>query len=237
MTPQRISYEHFIDEHADAPLGVQAQRTLVSLSTQYYRGVQASKALPSGQASFQALADHTETAELDEHSLKAYEDIPQLPGAEPFDLESALTQAHYHRMSLFLPEPATATPIWSIKKNFTRYNAAQGFYRAYGVRPTQSHGVTHFQHDRYYCQIASVKTADGCMTKVQYDYRLLLPVNITDPQGTQQQARYDAFGQLRATSFFGQERGQPAGFKPLSDYRPLKTTARTTQSKTLKARY
>lgn len=220
LTPQRISYEHFIDEHADAPLGVQAQRTLVSLSTQYYRGVQASKALPSGQASFQALADHTETAELDDHSLKAYEDIPQLPGAEPFDLESALTQAHYHRMSLFLPEPATATPIWSIKKNFTRYNAAQGFYRAYGVRPTQSHGVTHFQHDRYYCQIASVKTADGCMTKVQYDYRLLLPVNITDPQGTQQQARYDAFGQLRATSFFGQERGQPAGFKPLSDYRP-----------------
>lgn len=57
------------------------------------------------------------------------------------------------------------------------------------------------------------------MTKVQYDYRLLLPVNITDPQGTQQQALYDAFGQLRATSFFGQERGQPVGFQPLSDYR------------------
>ena len=219
LSSDRISYETFIDQGSDGPLNPQAQRTLGGLSVQHYHNVHTDLPYPEGTADYLALMDHVETAELDDEALKAYEQLAQLPGAGAFDLTQALTEAHYHRAELFLPDSNSAVTLWSIKKNFTVYHPAHGFYRAYGVRPTESHGVTTLEHDPYACQIVSVKSPDGCRTTAQYDYRLQLPVLITDPQGTQQQARYDAFGQLQVNSYFGRELGQPVGFNPLSDYR------------------
>ena len=219
LAPDRISYERFIDQSAQSPLGADAQRTLGGLSTQYYQDVQTASPYPLGTADFLALPDHTETAELDEQALKAYENLPDLPGAEPFNLTQALTAAHYHPASAFLPDSAAPISLWSIKKNLTQYRSAQGFYRARSVRPTESHGVTTLEHDPYYCHIAKVQTADGCTTRAVYDYRLQLPVGVTDPQGTEQHARYDAFGHLQVSSYFGQEQGVPVGFAPLSQYR------------------
>jgi len=192
------------------------------LSVQYYCLAQSDAPLPAGQASFQALTAFKESAELDEQALAAFADVPTMPGESPFDLASTLTREHYHPMALFLPDPpdtGTASALWSLKQGFARYSGEQGFYRAEQLRASESHSVTRLTHDRYACHIASVTAMDGCSTQAVYDYRLLLPIEITDPQGTVRQARYDAFGQLQATSVYGQENGTPTGFAPLVDYK------------------
>ena len=74
------------------------------------------------------------------------------------------------------------------------------------------------EHDRYHCLVTSVKTPDGCTTQAKHDYRCLLPIKITDPQNNVQEARYNAFGQLLVTSFYGEEDGKPVGFDPLDKY-------------------
>lgn len=222
LSNSQASYELLIGNTADNPVHPQVQRTLGGLSVQYYCLPQSDAPLPAGQASFQALPACKETAELDEQALAAYDDIPTLPGESPFDLTSTLMREHYHPMALFLPAPPdTGTPpaLWSLKQAFARYSGEQGFYRAVQLRASESHSVTTLTHDPYACHISTVTAVDGCKTGAVYDYRLLLPTVITDPQGTVQQARYDAFGQLQATSIFGQESGKPTGFAPLTDYK------------------
>ena len=222
LNSAHTSYELLIGNTADNPVRPQAQRTLGGLSVQYYCLAQSDAPLPAGQASFQALTAFKESAELDDQALAAYDDVPALPGGTPFDLASTLVQEHYHPMSLFLPEPTdtrAAPALWSLKQGFTRYTDVHGFYRANQLRASESHSATTLTHDRYGCHIAAVTAVDGCSTQAVYDYRLMLPIEITDPQGTVRQARYDAFGQLQVTSVYGQENGKPTGFAPLTDYR------------------
>ena len=222
LSSSQASYELLIGDKAANPVRPQAQRALGGLSVQYYCLAQSDAPLPAGQASFQALTAFKESAELDEQALAAFADVPTMPGESPFDLASTLTREHYHPMALFLPDPpdtGTASALWSLKQGFARYSGEQGFYRAEQLRASESHSVTRLTHDRYACHIASVTAMDGCSTQAVYDYRLLLPIEITDPQGTVRQARYDAFGQLQATSVYGQENGTPTGFAPLVDYK------------------
>ncbi|MQT75394.1 SpvB/TcaC N-terminal domain-containing protein [Pseudomonas helleri] len=221
----RISYEHFISDTADSPLGVNAERVLAGMSEHYYCLAQSSTPLPAGQASIQALGHHSEHAELDEQALAVYDDVPRMPGAEPFDLQKALTEAHYAPMTAFLPDPEpdlsekpAKTTLWAIKQGFAIYSGLADFYRANRFRATEDHGVTVVEHDRYHCLVTSVKTPDGCTTQAKHDYRCLLPIKITDPQNNVQEARYNAFGQLLVTSFYGEEDGKPVGFDPLDKY-------------------
>ena len=219
LEPARISYEQLISSAPDNPLGPDARRTLCSLSVQYYCHADSNSALPAGQASFQALSAYQECAELDKLALAAYDNVPDQPGQRPFDLPATLAREHYHPLPPFLGNEKAHDTFWSLKQGFARYAGAPGFYRAIEVRPSESHSVTRLAYDRYNCHIASVSAAEGGSTHAVHDYRLLLPIAVTDPQGSVQQARYDAFGQLQATSFYGQERGKPAGFAPLSQYR------------------
>lgn len=225
LDPERISYEHFITSTADSPLGSSAPRVLAGMSVQYYCLEQSTRPLPAGQASFQALGHHSEHAELDDQALAVYDDVPTMPGAEPFDLAATLTKAHYYPMTTFLPDPEPDVPgqpaktrLWALKQAFATYANLDNFFRANHFRATEDHGVTLVEHDRYHCLITSVKTADGCTTLAKHDYRCLLPIQITDPQGNIQQALYNAFGQLLATSVHGHEDGKPVGFDPLANY-------------------
>ena len=226
LEPAHISYEHMISRGPTNPLGPHVSRTLASLTVQYYTLALSHSALAQGQASFEALPAYRESAELDAMALSAYDDIPTLPGAPPFDLAHTLRQEHYHPMSVFLPshneddmQHSALTPLWSLKQGFARYTGEQNFYRATQLRSSESHSLITLTYDRYHCHIASVASIDGCQTQAVYDYRLLLPIKIIDPQGNIQQARCDAFGQLQATSIYGHERGNPAGFAPLAQYK------------------
>lgn len=220
LQTRHLTYEQFIDDSATNPVGPSAKRQLGGLSVQHYCAADDAAPLPPGSADFQALASHLEVAEFDEQALSAY-----ASGTPSVDIRQALDPHHYRRLPAFLP----ATPghngameLWSVDQGYVRYANAQGFYRPRRHQASQSHGVTHTEYDAYGLHVTTVKTADGCSTHARHDYRLGLPVLITDAQGTHQYAHYDAFGQLLAMGVEGREHGTAIG----GDTRPTWKHAR-----------
>ncbi|WP_339478014.1 SpvB/TcaC N-terminal domain-containing protein [Pseudomonas sp. RL_5y_Pfl2_73] len=213
LGPEDISHEAMFDR-LNAPPGEHFQRQLAHLSEQRYQ--QGGQTLPTGEASFEALADYLESAELDEAALQAYASV-----LSPEELDASLPQLGYHPMAAQLPaEPDKV--LWSIRKGFMTYAGLEGFYRVISSRATQSQGPTDIGFDPYYCLPLSVTTADGCSTHVvDTDYRFLLPRRIVDPNQNIQEARYDGFGELSASSFHGTERGENVGFDPLDEHQPF----------------
>jgi hypothetical protein len=202
LSPADISYEQFTA--ADGKFALLA-RTLTGLSVQRYIGCD------DGEASFEALPDATESAELDAHALSAYERV-----MNEEQLAAKLLEVGYQRMQAFFPDEALT--LWSVKRSFATYAPAQGFYRIQTFRPTASHGWSSVEHDPYHLMLTSMTDPSGCTTRATYDYRTLQPVTIIDPNQNTQQALYDGFGQLRATTFFGTELGEPIGFDSIDQY-------------------
>lgn len=202
VSPEDISYERF-----KAPQGWFASlpRTLVSLSKQRY--VNAGE----GEATFEALADAVELAELDDHALTAYDRV-----MTPEELTAKLVELGYHRMTCMLPEEPERT-LWSVKRGFNTYAGAEEFYRVEKFRPTASHGLSTVEYDDYTLMVKSVTAPDGCTTSATYSYRSMQPVKIVDPNRNSQEALYDGFGVLRMTSFYGTELGKEVGFQSLVD--------------------
>ena len=221
LQPHLISYEAFMAQTPDNPLNPQAERSLVGQSIQRYRDLSGVNPLPDGSATFQALNDEQEVAELDETALTAYDLLRNDQGELPFDLEQKLQESGYCKMPWVLsPGGKEQGPLWSIRRGFNTYSGLAGFYNAITVQQTRSHGVTHLSYDPYGCLITSVRLSDGCETRVEaVDYRVMQPERIIDPNQNTQEALYGAFGQVVATSFHGGERGQPVGFASLTDYR------------------
>ncbi|MDT3232372.1 SpvB/TcaC N-terminal domain-containing protein [Pseudomonas sp. rhizo25] len=222
----RIAYEKFIDNH-DGPLAAGAKRELSSLSVQRYRQAGGlGKTLEPGVANAQALTDYLETAELDDNGLNVYKHIPAMPDQPAVDLVKKLSDSGYHSMELFFlfdgEVPPEENRLWSIRRHFPRYGKATQFYRLRALRTTKAHGETTLNYDPYTLQTVRVKTPDGCVTKAEYDYRLLLPTKIVDPNGNIQEALYDGFGQMLVNTFRGHEHNLTVGFAALESYRPLK---------------
>jgi hypothetical protein len=213
IRPEDISHEALLDR-LNAPPSDGLARRLAHLSVQRYQ--HAGQTLPPGQATHTALADYLETAELDEQALEAYASV-----LGPEELADKLTSLGYRLMDALLPaEPDKV--LWSIRKGFMTYAGLDGFYRVTSARATQSQGPTSVEFDSYYCLPLNVTTADGCSTRVvDVDYRFLLPRRIVDPNQNTQEARYDGFGELSASSFHGTERGVALGFEPLEEYQPF----------------
>ncbi|AEV62412.1 SpvB/TcaC N-terminal domain-containing protein [Pseudomonas ogarae] len=213
LGPEDISHEAMFD-CLNAPPSDDFPRVLAQLSEQRYQ--QAGQTLPAGQASFEALADYLESAELDEVALQAY-----APVLSPEELADKLPGLGYRPLAAVLPaEPDRV--LWSTRRGFMTYAGLDGFYRLIRAQATESQGPTDISFDPYYCLPISVTTADGCNTRVaDTDYRFLLPRRIVDPNQNIQEARYDGFGELSANSFHGTERGENVGFDSLEDYLPF----------------
>ncbi|MGP0012514.1 Ig-like domain-containing protein, partial [Pseudomonas sp.] len=172
--------------------------------------------LPAGQASFEALADFLESAELDEVALLAYASV-----LSPEELAGKLPGLGYRPIDAMLPTESDRV-LWSTRKGFMTYAGLDGFYRLISARPTESQGSTDIEFDPYYCLPISVTTADGCVTRVaDVDYRFLLPRRIVDPNQNVQEARYNGFGELSASSFHGTEAGVALGFDPIDEHQPV----------------
>lgn len=209
-----ISYEYLLDD-IEGPLNPSAERVLTGLSVQRYTDTQFT--LPDGTAPFQGLADATETAELDAVALSAYDRVMQ-----PDELEKRLVEIGYERMPVFMP-PDSEVVLWSVKRGYAEYEGLDKFYNIKAFRPTLSQGETRICYDPYCLAPVSVRAPDGCTTFATHDYRTLQPWKIVDPNQNTQEALFDAFGQLRASSFYGTEQGLPVGFDPVSDF-PANTT-------------
>ncbi|MFJ4142255.1 SpvB/TcaC N-terminal domain-containing protein [Pseudomonas sp. NPDC089734] len=199
LLPQQISHERFVD-----PQGTFASlpRTLTELSVYRYLGCE------DGTATFQALADALERAELDDHALSAYERV-----MDTDQLTARLTEVGYQKMASFLP--ADNLNLWSIRQGFATYGGPEAFYRITTFRPSRSHGWTLVEYDPYNLFVTRLTDPAGCVTTASYNYRALQAFRIVDPNHNTQEADYDAFGRLWATSFYGTELGQEVGFEPL----------------------
>ena len=202
LPPGELTYERFID-----PAGVFATlpRVLTGLSVQRYINC------GLGEGTFEALADYTETAELDDHALSAYDRV-----MTPDELMLKLVEVGYQLMPSFLPEDGLN--LWSVKCGFNTYAGAEDFYQITASRPTRSHGETLVEYDPYHLFMTRTIDPAGCATRATYSYHSLQPWRIVDPNQNTQEAAYDAFGMLRATSFYGTELGVEVGFAPLEDY-------------------
>jgi hypothetical protein len=184
-------------------------RTLVSLSKQRYVDC------VDGQATFQALADAVEIAELDAHALTAYSRVPLFEGPEGAPaLAEKLEEIGYARMACVLPEDSSVV-LWSVKRGFNTYAGPDHFYRVDAFKPTSSHGLSTVTYDPYSLLVTAVTAPDGCTTSATFSYYNLLPSHVVDPNQNTQEALYDAFGVLRMTSFYGKELGEDVGFAPL----------------------
>ncbi|VVE77438.1 SpvB/TcaC N-terminal domain-containing protein [Pandoraea sputorum] len=202
LTSADIRYEDL--SAADGPLD-HGPRTLVSMSQIHYFSA------ASGAPSLAALPEFVELAELDDMALTAYGDVMSAD-----ELETALLAAGYHPMDAFLPDDPMM--LWAVHRQFATFAPLTAFHRVTGYRETRSLGQTALEYDDDHCLPVSVIAPDGCTTQTSYDYRTLLPERIVDPNQVTQEARYDGFGRLQASSFHGTEQGKPAGFMPLSDY-------------------
>ena len=199
LKPEQISFEHFSD--AQGPLAGML-RVLTGLSVQRYIGC------TDGEATFQALTDAVEMAELDDHALTAYERV-----MDTETLTARLKEVGYLQMPSFLP--ADNLNLWSVKRGFAIYAGPEDFYRVTTFRPTRSHGWSQVEYDPYSLFVIQITDPAGCLTSVTHDYRVLQPQRVIDPNRNTQEADYDAFGRVWATSFYGTERGQEVGFDPL----------------------
>ena len=202
----QIGYEQFVAEDASNPLRPGDQRQLGGLSVQHYCLAEHTTPLPPGTASFQALPAYVEVAELDAPALSVYQD-PQIT--------ATLTEQHYRPMSAFLSAIAgqdDAMTLWSVGRGYNRYAQPEGFYRPRRHQASMSHAATQTEYDAYWLHVIKVQSADGCSTQADYDYRIGLPVTVTDAQRTRQYAQYDARGHLIATGLGGEEQGAPVGY-------------------------
>jgi hypothetical protein len=64
--------------------------------------------------------------------------------------------------------------------------------------------------------VTAVTAPDGCVTRAIFNYYLLQPSRVVDPNQNTQEAVYDGFGVVRFTSFYGTELGQEVGFGELT---------------------
>ncbi len=213
LAPQEITFET-LSERAEQTTWTD-QSVLTGLTVQRYKGASSAATLADGVADFQALTDHLETAELDETALKAFRLLPQ----ETRPKGKMLERNHYHRMADFLPESSRPVRLWSVKSGFATYAPRDGFYKIRTLQPSESHGVIEISHDLHHCVITRFQQPDGCATAATYDYRSLQPRRITDPNGNVQEGLFDAFGQVLATSFYGDEQHTRRGFKPLAQFK------------------
>lgn len=231
LKPVDINHENFL-ERADDGGAWAARAVLTGLSLQRYQDPATGKLLEPGKLIFTALPDYQETAELDATALSAYDKLKDENGNMPFNLKEKLEspEVGYHIMDLFLPQVPAREPedpsdaknyLWSVRKSFPVYHDLAGFYNVEKFQQTKSHGLTSVAYDKHWCLSTAVTLPDGCTTHIlDVDYRSFLPAGILDPNQNTQEARYNAFGEVLVTSFYGTELGVEVGFHPLSDYQP-----------------
>ena len=214
LAPEDITFEKISELVAKPSWTTQA--ALTSLSVTRYKKPSVDETLPDGNASFEALVAHLETAELDESALQAFDLLPEKSRPE----DTLLKQIGYEPMTDFLPASTSPKTLWSINSGYATYAGLEGFYKTRTVQPSNSHGVTKISYDKYTCFVTGFERPDGCMTKAQYDYRTFLPLRVKDPNGKIQEGLADAFGQVLASTFYGGESNNPVVFKPVAAFKP-----------------
>lgn len=220
-TAQGLDYEEL--HRPDGVLGISQVRAFAGQNITYYFNSAGTLPLDGGTPPPPlVLVHHVETAELDDEALLAYQDAPGL------DLNTTLNNAGYRQQPVVLSEPGTpAAMIWAIPHAYTTYVDAAGSWLPFCLPRAQQStlivGPQQLTYDVHSCVVTSVTDAMDNQTSALYDYRFLAPKQITDPNQNRQQALFDAFGRVIATSFFGTQLDPTGvsinvGFAPVDDF-------------------
>lgn len=218
LEPSAINHEAMLILSASPAW--KARQAMTGLSLQRYRKSDASGPFADGQASIEALVDHTETAELNELTLKVFDVLKSQSSS--FDLTKRLKDGGYKKMPIALPadtEWDKQDKLWSVRRHFVTYKKPDGFFKPLSFRQGSQQGPTTFTHDPYFCLTTGIELPDNCTTTASnIDYRTLQPTRVTDPNNSVQEASYDAFGQVHAISHFKNSAEGNIGFAPLSTF-------------------
>ncbi|MHC8390094.1 SpvB/TcaC N-terminal domain-containing protein [Pseudomonas sp. MDT2-39-1] len=218
LAPSGINHEALLILGASAAW--RARQVMTGLSLQRYGKPDASGPFADGQASVEALVDHTETAELNELALKVYDVLKSQ--APSFDLIRRLEHAGYKKMPIALPGDAEwdkRDKLWSVRRHFVTYNKLDGFFKPSSFKQSPQQGQTTFTHTPYFCLTTDIKLPDNCTTTASnIDYRILQPTRLTDSNSVVQESSYDAFGHVHAITHFKSSTDGKIGFAPLSTY-------------------
>jgi YD repeat-containing protein len=218
LATSAINHEALLTLSASAAW--KARQLMTGLSLQRYRKPDASGPFADGQASVEALVDHTETAELNELALKAYDVLKSQ--APSFDLTQRLKDGGYKKMPIALPADAEwdkQDKLWSVQRHFVTYKKQDGFFKPLSFKQSPQQGPATFTHDPYDCLTTGIKLPDNRTTITSnIDYRILQPTRVTDPNNVVQEASYDALGHVQAISHYKSSAEGNIGFAPLSAY-------------------
>lgn len=201
---------------------------LAGMSMQFYVDPDTGETMAKGTATVHALPGYVEIAELDVKALSAYDKLKDEQGNMPFNLYEKLVSVGYDTMDWFLPEtdpvevanpPEAKDHLWLVRRGFPAYLGEQSFFNVDHFQQTRSHGITKVSHDANWCLHTAIELPDGCITRTSdTDYCTFLPATIVDPNQNTQEARYNAFGEVLVSSFYGTELGVAVGFDSLADY-------------------
>ena len=223
LDPAGINHESMLKLSATARW--KTLRVLTALSVLRYRDSKTDETLADGQASIEALVDHRETAEINDLALKAFATLQTAPRA--VDIREKLQASGYRNMTIAPPLQDTwaiAADLWSVRRDYTTYQGADGFFRPKTFSASRQQGPTTIGYDRYHFLITSITLPDQCTTRTRgIDYRTLSATQLIDPNGIIREARYDGFGNVRVLSQYKNTVDKQQGFKPL-DAHPLSTS-------------
>ena len=170
---------------------------------------------------------YTESAELDEASLTAFDDV--IPDNE---LPELLTSAGYIAVTPPLSLTADNEPdVWVARRGYVYYGDETQFYRPLAQQETLLTGKTLFTWDKHTCVVTEVEDAAGNHIIAEYDYRFLVPTLITDVNNNKHRVTLDALGRVTSTRFWGTENGEPAGYTPPEEEKePFKIPATVSEA-------
>ncbi|WP_176487849.1 toxin TcdB middle/C-terminal domain-containing protein [Candidatus Regiella insecticola] len=159
----------------------------------------------------QGLVAFTETAVFNDETLSKL--LKKLPDKQ---LEEKLTAAGYRQTAYLFASSHLPVDnrkkVWMARQGYTDYADAQGFYRPLAQRATSMIGKTQLVWDKHYCVIKKTLDSAGHVAEADYDYRFLIPFQLTDCNNNIERITLDALGRTQVRSWWGTEQGERVGF-------------------------
>ncbi|RJF53339.1 virulence protein [Serratia inhibens] len=124
-----------------------------------------------------------------------------------------LKQAGYSQMGYLFPRAGEAgRTLWAIRQGYATYAGAERFWLPQSWRDTLLTGALSVTRDKHECVITQTEDAAGLKTTMEYDWRFLTPVRLTDANDNVQTITLDALGRMTSLRISGTENGVAAGY-------------------------
>ena len=190
-----------------------SQARLIQWQRFFYWDADTSAALPHGGVGPQTLLHHQETACFTDSLVEsAFESDSEID--IPVDAAMLETQARYRFQEGYWWQPGSTL----------HYGTADTFFSLDRLVRLDD-GTTQYDYDNY-LTLVSVADAVGNLTRADIDYNLVAPWQITDPNGTVAEVRYDPLCMIVVATTQGTVMGTsgtsaPYGHDRLTGYTPL----------------